>query len=472
MGDRPKLTTNAPLAMARTSSALISALCLITIAIAASSPEDQIVPEADFSILKDFEEAHDTLELVQDQASWTYCAKENHHCKFSGKARVKYGAKGKYAYNTKSGGVRCSNGVFGDPKRGTPRKCYYQKVVKKKAVKKKKASNITKRDCKCRGHEMAVDAGTSAFLDAMTAPADGSAQLVQVEASTELVTELVQAQAGLKGTTCEQWNGSSGKKWCTVSKSCKAATGVVNNVLIKGKCIPFCHSAGFKVPSKMKCGTSDHVVETTRKEKAFKEKPTKKKAAEKKEKAKSYKTIRSDGSSPTKPACSWNSKCKWNAESKAKCATQICQLNGYKKGKFIKTFGKSNNMCKQSATTKSVWNLSYDKPGKPVKGAWGSEAFFEVGCGTDRPGVTIKTDGSQKKPYCSWNSKCKWNAEAKAACAKKMCQLNGFKKGKFIWASNNMCKVSATSKSVWNLSWDKPGKPVKGKWGSEAAIEA
>ena len=46
-------------------------------------------------------QAHDTLELVQDQASWTYCAKENHHCKFSGKARVKYGAKGKYAYKTK-----------------------------------------------------------------------------------------------------------------------------------------------------------------------------------------------------------------------------------------------------------------------------------------------------------------------------------------------------------------------------------
>jgi len=384
---------------------------------------------------------------------------------------------------------------------------------------------------------MAVDAATSAFLDAMTAPADGSAQLVQVEASTELVTELVQAQAGLKGTTCEQWNSSSGKKWCTVSKSCKAATGVVNNVLIKGKCIPFCQSAGFKVPSKMKCGTSDHVVETTRKEKAFKEKhvkkvektkkaeeekkkkaakkeksmkethtkkvkaekakkekkkkvetakaekakkkkeaekekATKKKAAEKKEKAKGSVTIRSDGSSPTKPACSWNSKCKWNAESKDKCAKQICQLNGYKKGKFIKTFGNSNNMCKQSATTKSIWNLSYDKPGKAKKGAWGSEAFFEVRCGTHHPGVTIKTDGSQKKPYCSWNSKCKWNAEAKAACAKKMCQLNGFKKGKFIWASNNMCKVSATSRSVWNLSWDKHGKPVKGAWGSEAAIEA
>merc|ERR1712070_609620 len=208
-------------------------------------------------------------------------------------------------------------------------------------------------------------------------------------------------------------------------------------------------------------------VETAKAEKA-----KKKKAAEKKEKAKPYKTIRSDGSSPTKPACSWNSKCKWNAESKDKCATQICQLNGYKKGKFIKTFGKSNNMCKQSATSKSVWNLSYDKPGKPVKGSWGSEAFFEVGCETNHPGVTIKTDGSKKKPYCSWNSKCKWNAAAKAACAKKMCQLNGFKKGKFIWASNNMCKVSATSKSVWNLSWDKPGKPVKGRWGSEAAIEA
>merc|ERR1711959_115286 len=183
MGDSQRDATRSPTRMACSTQILFSALCLIFIAAAvSSSPEDQIVPEADFSIIKDFEEAHDTLELIQDDA---------------------------------------------------------------------------KRGCKCRGREMAVDASTAAFLHAMTS-----------SAQTE-VTELVQAQALLKGTKCEQWSGSSGKMWCTVSSSCAAATGVVNNVMIKGKCVPFCHSAGFKVPAKMKCGTSDHVV-AVRKEKAEK----------------------------------------------------------------------------------------------------------------------------------------------------------------------------------------------------------
>jgi hypothetical protein len=299
--------------MAGTPSVLFSALCLITIAFAVSSPE--IVPEADFSILKDFEEAHDTLELVQDQATktWavsaccTWCSDEGSSwkkAKDQAACEARAVAHGLVHYTWKPATSYCRM----DPKSeqgckkhgsGYGKKCDgnvhtkpgYAKVkhgtcATTTAKAAKKASDITKRDCKCRGHEMAVDAATSAFLDAMTAPADGTAQLVQEEASTELVTELVQAQAGLKGTTCEQWNGSSGKKWCTVSSSCKAATGVVNNVLIKGKCIPFCHSAGFKVPSKMNCGTSDHVVSVRKAEKAAKEAASKEKAAKKREKAK------------------------------------------------------------------------------------------------------------------------------------------------------------------------------------------
>merc|ERR1712139_913 len=147
---------------------------------------------------------------------------------------------------------------------------------------------------------MAVDASTAAFVAAMTSSAQTTTGTeLSEEAKTAHDAELTEVL--LKGTTCEQWNGSSGKKWCTVSKSCKAATGVVNNVKIKGKCVPFCHSAGFKVPAKMKCATSDHVV-AIRQEKASKkriEKATKvaaekakkklekdrKKAAEKKAKA-------------------------------------------------------------------------------------------------------------------------------------------------------------------------------------------
>jgi len=48
-------------AMACSSTVFFAALCLVTIAIASSSPEDQIVPETDISIFKDFEEAHDRL---------------------------------------------------------------------------------------------------------------------------------------------------------------------------------------------------------------------------------------------------------------------------------------------------------------------------------------------------------------------------------------------------------------------------
>merc|ERR1712216_887512 len=300
MGDSQRDATRPPTRMACSAQILFSALCLIFIAAAvSSSPEDQIVPEADFSIIKDFEEAHDSLVLIQDEdmASWTYCAKEHHHCKFSGKASVKYGAKGKYAYKTKTGGVHCGNSVFGDPKRGTAKKCYYQKIAKKVAKKKKV---VAKRGCKCLGREMAVDASTAAFVAAMTSSAQTTTGTeLSEEAKTAHDAELTEVL--LKGTKCEQWSGSTGKKWCTVSSSCAAATGVGNNVKIKGKCVPFCHSAGFKVPAKMKCATSDHVV-AIRQEKASKkriEKATKvaaekakkklekdrKKAAEKKAKA-------------------------------------------------------------------------------------------------------------------------------------------------------------------------------------------
>merc|ERR1711998_809989 len=429
MGDSHSATTRPFTTMACSTKALFSAVCLIFIAAAvSSSPEDQIIPEDDFSIIKDFEEAHDTLELVQDQnkqcpgglgsrkhwSGWTCNGHKTH--KTGGAAHVsKYctsqrwqkdvleccpsrcnakcpGGLGKrkhwsgWTCNGHKTGVRvqkycsdkrwkkdvleccpkrCSNAAEKEKeaksrkraqkkaeekersakekdkkaekaakektkkeksakKREQAAKAAHkreraskaEKLAKEKAKKekqakeraskaekndkektkkekatkatkeKKKKKTITKRDCKCRGHEVAVDAATAAFLDAMTTPAGDTAQLVQVEASPELATELVQAQAGLKGTTCEQWNSSSGKKWCTVSKSCKAATGVVNNVKIKGKCVPFCHSAGFKVPAKMKCATSDHVV-AIRQEKASKkriEKATKKAAEMKKKK--------------------------------------------------------------------------------------------------------------------------------------------------------------------------------------------
>jgi hypothetical protein len=275
---------------------LFSAVCLIIIAIAVASPEDQVVPETDFK-------AHDTLQLVQDQAvveksktcpgglgsrkgfsGWTCTGNgygSHHERKVKGYCKSQRWKKDVLDCCPEQckpcpGGLGSRKGFSGWTCTGNGHGSHHERKVKgycthsrwkkdvlaccskqcKKAKKKRKAKKIAKkvaakRGCKCRGREMAVDATTAAFLDAMTTPADGTAQLVQVLASTELETKLVQAQAPLKGTTCEQRNSSSGKKWCTVSSSCKAATGVVNNVKIKGKCIPFCQPAGFKVPAKM-----------------------------------------------------------------------------------------------------------------------------------------------------------------------------------------------------------------------------
>jgi C1A family cysteine protease len=61
-------------------------------------------------------------------SSWTHCAQEGQQCKFSGTAQVRYGANGKYNIATFSGGVACTNAVFGDPIYGIVKSCDYQIV--------------------------------------------------------------------------------------------------------------------------------------------------------------------------------------------------------------------------------------------------------------------------------------------------------------------------------------------------------
>ena len=58
--------------------------------------------------------------------TWTKCAGENQHCSFSGTKTVKYGHGTDWSTKTKTNGVQCSNGVFGDPKPGQVKECYYQ----------------------------------------------------------------------------------------------------------------------------------------------------------------------------------------------------------------------------------------------------------------------------------------------------------------------------------------------------------
>jgi hypothetical protein len=46
---------------------------------------------------------------------WTFCARENGFCAFTGTKEVRYGANGVYVTRTLTDGTPCTNAVFGDP---------------------------------------------------------------------------------------------------------------------------------------------------------------------------------------------------------------------------------------------------------------------------------------------------------------------------------------------------------------------
>jgi|GEM_PF-569928 len=55
---------------------------------------------------------------------WKKCSNEGGICRFAGKTRVRYGAKGKFVVRTMTGPVKCTNRIFGDPIKGTVKACY------------------------------------------------------------------------------------------------------------------------------------------------------------------------------------------------------------------------------------------------------------------------------------------------------------------------------------------------------------
>lgn len=57
---------------------------------------------------------------------WVQCATEDGYCTVNGTAVVQYGAGQQWARRNVTGGVRCSNSVFGDPAPGTRKSCYIQ----------------------------------------------------------------------------------------------------------------------------------------------------------------------------------------------------------------------------------------------------------------------------------------------------------------------------------------------------------
>jgi len=56
---------------------------------------------------------------------WKRCSGEWGKCKFKGRAIVRYGKKGKYAYKEARNGISCTNSVFGDPNYGVVKECHY-----------------------------------------------------------------------------------------------------------------------------------------------------------------------------------------------------------------------------------------------------------------------------------------------------------------------------------------------------------
>jgi chitodextrinase len=64
---------------------------------------------------------------AQQQATWTRCAREGERCSFAGTGDVRYGADGRWTSPRPfTGGVACTNQVFGDPLYGVVKSCEYR----------------------------------------------------------------------------------------------------------------------------------------------------------------------------------------------------------------------------------------------------------------------------------------------------------------------------------------------------------
>jgi parallel beta-helix repeat protein len=61
--------------------------------------------------------------------NWTLCGFEGGFCAFDGTTEVRYGANGSYVFKTLTGGVACTNGVFGDPAVGAPKQCHINPAI-------------------------------------------------------------------------------------------------------------------------------------------------------------------------------------------------------------------------------------------------------------------------------------------------------------------------------------------------------
>jgi cell division septum initiation protein DivIVA len=71
--------------------------------------------------------------------------------------------------------------------------------------------------------------------------------------------------------------------------------------------------------------------------------------------------------------------------------------------------------------------------------------------------VTITSDGSRQKPYCSWSEYgCpEWNSDTQQQCAKMLCMNAGYSSdgAQYVYSTGNMCTTSATDSDVYQWIW-------------------
>lgn len=60
---------------------------------------------------------------AQNERGWEKCADENRFCNFTGTREVRFGAGGRYAVRTITGGTDCNIRTFGDPNPGVKKTC-------------------------------------------------------------------------------------------------------------------------------------------------------------------------------------------------------------------------------------------------------------------------------------------------------------------------------------------------------------
>lgn len=58
-----------------------------------------------------------------NERGWEFCSREGRFCDFRGTKEVRFGAAGRYAVRTVSGGIDCNIRTFGDPNPGVKKSC-------------------------------------------------------------------------------------------------------------------------------------------------------------------------------------------------------------------------------------------------------------------------------------------------------------------------------------------------------------